>query len=347
MPTHLYVSISGEDKILIFSINPQTGVLKLQSQIVVSGHPSGMTIAPNQEFIYVGRKGDKSISTFRRNLETGELKLIGTVQVGMEPDWVSIDRQGRFLFSTYFMEGKVAVHPIDSDGIVGQSPVQWITSTRGLHSVQTDPSNKFAFMPHIAGVGPNIILQFKFDEIAGHFTPNSPDRIIPNVNAGPRHFCFHPKLNILYFDNEEGSSVTAYRLNRSLGTLNPFQTVSTLPDDYNQKNRCADIQISPSSNSLYVSNRGLNSIACFSIDPHTGCLIPIGRVTADAETRSFKLDPDGNFLFAAGLETGRLVSYRVNKTTSELQQVETYDVGKEPWWVLIPKPNIKSLRAGY
>ena len=56
-----------------------------------------------------------------------------------------------------------------------------------------------------------------------------------------------------------------------------------------------------------------------------------------AEVRSFSLDPAGNFLFAAGLATGRLISYRVNNVTSELTQFETYDVGKEPWWVLITK----------
>ena len=176
MPTYMYVSISGEDKILIFTIDPVTGSLNPQGEIIVSGHPSGMAFSPDQQFIYVGRKGDKSISTFRRNLETGELSLIGTAQVDMEPDWVALDRKGRFLFSTYFMEGKAGVYPIGSDGIVGKEPVQWITSSRGLHSVQTDPSNKFAFFPHIAGVGPNIILQYRFDESSGHFTPNNPDR---------------------------------------------------------------------------------------------------------------------------------------------------------------------------
>jgi 6-phosphogluconolactonase len=337
----LYISISGEDKILSFTINPETGALKALGEVVVSGRPSGMAISPNREFIYVGRKGNKSLSTFLRNLDTGELTLIGTTPVEMEPDWVAVDRKGKFLFSTYFQEGKMAVYPIGSDGTTGKSPLQWINSTKGLHSVQTDPSNKFAFLPHIAGVGPNIILQFKFDEVTGQFTPNNPDRVIPDVDAGPRHFCFHPKLDIAYFMNEEGSSVTAYRLNHTTGTLSPLQTVSTIPDDCKLKNRCADIQISPSGESLYVSNRGFNSIACYSVQPRTGQLTPAGYAPADAETRSFNFDPDGNFLYAAGLATGRLVSYRVNRATSELQQLEALETGKEPWWVLVPKPPVK------
>ena len=86
-----------------------------------------------------------------------------------------------------------------------------------------------------------------------------------------------------------------------------------------------------------MSNRGLNTIACYSVNSQTGILTPVGRVPTDAEVRSFSLDPVGNFLFAAGLATGRLISYRVNKVTSELKQLETHNVGKEPWWVLITK----------
>jgi hypothetical protein len=40
--------------------------------------------------------------------------------------------------------------------------------------MQTDPSNQFAFVPHIAGNGPNAIFQFRFDDTTGHLTPNSP-----------------------------------------------------------------------------------------------------------------------------------------------------------------------------
>ncbi len=205
--------------------------------------------------------------------------------------------------------------------------------------MQTDPSNRFAFVPHIAApVGPNVILQFKFNETTGRLTPNSPHRVIPEEGAGPRHFCFHPSLDILYFSNEQGCSVTAYRFNSSVGTLSAFQTVSTLPDDYKGISHCAQIQISSSGRFLYAPNRGHNSIACFSVDTYTGRLTPIGRVPTEAVPRAFSLDPEGNFLFAAGLESGRLVSYRVNGDTGELEPLETYTVGKEPMWVLITRP---------
>ena len=336
MPGYLYVSASAEDKIQIFTINSQTGGLTLQGETAVPGSPSDIAIHPSRKFVYVVRKGIHAISTYRRNLKTGELSLIGTSSLELEPGYVATDRKGKFLFSTYFWVGKVAVHPIGKDGIAGNPAVEFFDTAKGVHSVQTDPTNRFVFFPHIAVIGPNLILQFKFDEATGHLTPNVPDRVIPNEPDGPRDFCFHPTLNIAYFGNEEGSNVTAYRFDRSEGTLSPFQTVSTIPDDFTAKNRCADIHMTPSGKCLYVANRGHNSMACFSIDA-TGRLKSAGQVPCEAETRAFSLDPDGNFLYAAGEKSGKMPVYRVNQETAELKLLETYPVGKGPWWIFTTK----------
>ncbi len=46
-----------------------------------------------------------------------------------------------------------------------------------------------------------------------------------------------------------------------------------------------------------------------------------------------------NFVFAAGLESGRLASYRVNADTGVLEELQTFTVGNRPMWV----PGIGSL----
>ncbi|MDP6403453.1 MAG: beta-propeller fold lactonase family protein, partial [SAR202 cluster bacterium] len=51
--------------------------------------------------------------------------------------------------------------------------------------------------------------------------------------------------------------------------------------------------------------------------------------------RTFSLDPAGNFLFVAGLDSGRLASYRVDGGTGELSPLGTIHVGNMPMWVLI------------
>jgi len=336
MAAYLYISTPGEDKIQMFTIDLQTGGLTLQGETAVPGSPSDLAISPDRKFVYVVRKGIQAISTYSRNLKTGELTLIGTLEVGLEPGYVSTDKKGNFLLSTYFWVGKVAVHPIGKDGIVTGPATEFFDTARGVHSVLTDPTNKYLYLPHIAVVGPNLILQFKFDEKTGHLTPNVPDRITPAEPVGPRDFCFHPKLNIVYFGNEEGSNVTAYNFNRTNGTLSAFQTVSTIPDDFTAKNRCAEIHITASGKCLYVANRGHNSMACFSIDS-AGKLKSVGQIPCEAETRAFELDPEGNFLYAAGEKSNKLLAYRVNPETAELKLIETYSTAKGPWWISIVK----------
>ena len=121
----------------------------------------------------------------------------------------------------------------------------------------------------------------------------------------------------------------------SAGTLTAFQTVSTLPDGFEGNNSCSQIQIAPSGRFLYAPNRGHNSIAGFTVDEATGRLSAIGRVSTEAVPRAFSLDPQGKFLFSAGLETGRLAAYRIDAESGELEPLEIYDVGRKPMWVLI------------
>src|SRR5437762_3074782 len=140
----------------------------------------------------------------------------------------------------------------------------------GAHAIQTDPSNQFAFVPHIArfndnvleplreSTGPNMIVQLKFDAQTGQLSPNTPLRVEPATRLGPRHYCFHPTLPVVYFSNEQGCSVTAYRLDPATGTLTAVQTLTTLPEGFTARNTCSQIHLTASGQFLYVGNRGHN-----------------------------------------------------------------------------------------
>jgi 6-phosphogluconolactonase len=337
MPYCMYVSIQGEDKISRFTTDSETGDLDLQEDMAVPGGPAPLAVDPARRFLYAGRRGANEISSYRIDQRTGALTLIGSVVLPTDPCFLATDRRGKFLLSAYY-EGKgVAVHSIGDNGAAGGPPVEWLETARGAHSIQTDPSNRFAFVPHIAGRGPNEIWQFRFDERTGHLTPNSPPKVTPQSEVGPRHFCFHPSKDIVYFSNEQGCSVTAYRFDTSAGTLTALQTVSTLPANYNGPNSCSQIQIASSGKFLYAPNRGHNSLACFAVDASTGLLTPIAHVPSEAVPRAFSLDPEGKFLFAAGLESGRLAAYRIDADSGMLQPLKIYAVGARPMWVLITR----------
>jgi 6-phosphogluconolactonase len=337
MPNVMYVSLQGDDKIARFTMDPATGDLDPLGEVAVSGGPAPMVVDPSQQFLYVARRGECKISSYQIDQRTGDLSLIGTVPLPTDPCYMSTDRKGKFLLSAYYEGRGVSVHPIGVDGAAADPPVERRETARGAHCFQTDPSNRFAFVPHIAGRGPNEIWQFRFDEQTGRLTPNTPSKVIPGGEVGPRHFCFHPSKDLVYFSNEQGCSITAYRADPTAGTLTPLQTVSTLPQGYDGRNSCSQIRMVPSGKFLYAPNRGHNSIACFAVDASTGLLTPLGQASSEPVPRAFNLDPDGKFLYAGGLESGRLAAYRIDADGGTLQPLKTYPVGTRPMWVLILK----------
>jgi 6-phosphogluconolactonase len=176
-------------------------------------------------------------------------------------------------------------------------------------------------------------MQFRFDPQTGRLTPNSPLRVEQPERLGPRHYCFHATLDLVYFSNEQGCSVAAYRLDRATGTLAAEQTITTLPGGFTARNTCSQIHLTPSGRYLYVGNRGHNSIAGFAVDP-SGRLTGIGHASTEPVPSAFSVDPGGRFVFAAGSASGRLASYRINGETGALTPLTTYAVGQRPQAVL-------------
>src|SRR6266568_8457261 len=258
MPDALYVCLQDDDKIAAFALDADTGQLTPQAEVAVAGGPSVLAISPDQRVLYVGHRTKPTISSFRIDQRSGGLTPQGTIAQEHAPTFLAADRTGKYLLCAYYQGGGAAVHPLGADGAVGAASTGWLATATGAHAIATDPSNRFAFVPHIARLndnvleppknnpGPNVILQFKFDPQTGDLTSNSPPRVEPEERVGPRHYCFHPSRDLVYFLNEQGCSVTAYRLDPATGALTAAPTISTLPDGYTERNTCSQIHLTPS-----------------------------------------------------------------------------------------------------
>ena len=340
MSVYLYVSLQRDDRIVQYEVAPDTGVLRRLADFALDGMPAPLAVDPQGRFVFAGRRrpGEFGLTGFRVDADSGALVEQNSVRLDGDPVHLSVDKTGKHLLSAYYYQSRVGVHGFDGGGMLNETPTEWRETGIGAHYVQTDPSNRYAFVPHIAEgsqTGLNAIFQFRFDAASGALTPNEPDRVIPNAAEGPRHICFNPNRNVVYSSNEQGCSVTAYRFNPDDGTLAPFQTVPTLPDGYAGQNSCSQIQVTPSGQFLYAPNRGHNSIAGFAVSDADGSLTPIGWTPTEPIPRAFSLDPSGSYLYVAGLESGRLASYRVNPDSGDLEPLRIYDVGNGPMWVLI------------
>ena len=228
MPYYVYVSLSAEDRINVYAMDPETGALDSYAIVAAGAGPGPLCVDPQQRFLYAGLRGARQAAAFRLDKGSGRLAPLGAAPLGSDPCYLSTDASGRFLLTSYYRAGMAAVHPIRRDGSVGTPAVMNIKTAERAHSIQVDASNRFAFVPHTAG--PNLIYQLRFDDKTGRLSSNPAERRLePPPGEGPRHFCFHPAMDVVYFVNEQSSSVSAYELDTREGTLTRFQNVSTLP----------------------------------------------------------------------------------------------------------------------
>jgi 6-phosphogluconolactonase len=345
MPHYVYVAAQDDNKIGIFTMDADTGALTHQSDASMPGGPSLLAISPDKGSLYVSHRETLALSSHRIDPGTGGLNQTGSVAVEDWPAYIATDRTGRHLTVAFYGGARAGIYPIGADGELGGPPTESLTTADGAHSILTDRSNRFAFVPHIAYIqdnvleppknipGPNMIHQFRFDADTGRLTPNDPLVVEMGGFLGPRHYTYHPSLDVVYFSDEQGSSVTAYNMD-SEGRLSPFQTISTLPDGHTERNTCSQIQMTSDGRFLFVPNRGHNSIASFTVDAQTGALTAAGRASTEAVPSAFSLDPQGKFVFGAGSATGRLSSHSIDGETGDMTPLATYDVGARPMWVL-------------
>ena len=78
---HVYISVSGEDRIARFAMNPETGALIPGEDIALSGRPAYAAMSPDNRIMYVARKGSLQVTSFEVDAKSGDLSEIGTVPI--------------------------------------------------------------------------------------------------------------------------------------------------------------------------------------------------------------------------------------------------------------------------
>lgn len=333
MPTRVYITAAGDDLIRIYTID-DSGRLTHQQDVTVAGGPSPLTTSRDGQILYCSLRESQELAAFRFQPDGG-LGQLGAQPIEGNSCYIATDKTGRYLLAAYYGAGKVTVHRLAEDGTVGQE-ICSVPTAEHAHFIETDASNRYAFVPHTAP--PNCIYQFLFDEHSGQLSPNPhTPRLDAGDGEGPRHFVFSLDERFVYTSNENGSSVTAYRLDKETGTLSPFQTLSTLPDDFHGENTCAQIHLHPSGRALYITNRGHDSVAVFRVDTASGELTALGQTPTEPVPRVFNVDPTGRWLLAAGQASGKVAAYAIHTNDDAqfgtLTPLDVYEVGERPMWV--------------
>ena len=292
----LLVSVADEKRIAIFELTDESGELVHRNDVAVDAAPGALCSDPTGSYLFASLRQQGDLASFRIDAVRQTLVPISSVRADADPAYVATDQTGRFLLSAYYVAGKVAVHRLTGDGRIEHGG-HWYQTDQKAHAILPDRSNRWILVPH---TGPNAIFQFAFDARTGTLTPTSPAKTTTGSNTGPRHVDFHPTGNFVYCDNEQGSSVSAFHFDPAKGTLTRFQTESTLPADFDQRNSCAHMELSPSGRFLYAANRGHDSLAAFAVDHTTGRLSRVGIYPTERTPRSFDINRGGSFSWWQG-----------------------------------------------
>lgn len=280
-------------------------------------------------FLYAARTDEQAVAAFSIDPTTGALTELGVTPMGHNPVYISVDSTGSWLLSADFGADLVEIRPLEADGTVGDTPSQSMTVQARPHAIEFDPAGTHVFVPHRDS---NLIEQYTFDDTTGMLTANDPASVAAPKGAGPRHIAFAPDASYAYVVNEFASSVTAYAYDSAAGTLTQGDTISALPPGFKGDNTGADIHVSLDGAYVYASMRGDDSIAVFAAGGD-GSLTYQANVPTEPRPRDFGLDPFGNFLYAAGQDSGLLAGYTIEADGS-LTAGAAYEVGANAQWVL-------------
>ena len=320
-----YTEGTRSEGIYLLRMDRRSGELRRVGSVDAGANPSFLAIRPNGRVLYAVNEVEKyngkatgAVSAFAIARDTGALTRRNEQPTeGGAPCFVSVDRSGRVVLVANYAGGSVAMLPIQADGALspatkvvqhtGSGPNAERQSAPHAHCIVADPSNHFALA---VDLGADRVFVYRLDLDGKSLRHIEGGDAVMRPGAGPRHIAFHPTLPLVFVANELDSTVATLRFDAERGALSPLDIHSTIPPGWAGTNYPADIHIASSGRTLYVSNRGLNSLAVFSVAESTGALTLQQMVSTEGDwPRNFSLDPTGRWLLVANQRSDSVVVF--------------------------------------
>lgn len=330
-----YTEGARSEGIYIIRMDRRSGELRKVGSVDAGPNPSFLAVHPKKRVLYAvneleeyNGKATGAVSAFAIARETGSLtRLNQQLSEGGAPCYASVDRSGQCALVANYVGGNIAVLPIEASGSLakassviqhtGKGPNAERQKTPHAHSVLPDPSNRFVLA---ADLGVDRVFVYRLDVKTRTLRHLEGGDAVMRPGAGPRHIAFHPTLPLVFVANELDSTVAALRFDSARGALSPVETYSTVPAGFTGANYPADIHVAANGRTLYVSNRGHNSIAVFAVAKSTGALNLQQVVSTEGDwPRNFSLDQSGRWLLVANQRSGTVVVFERDQANGRLK----------------------------
>lgn len=286
---------------------------------------------------------DAAVSAFRLAPDGG-LTFLNKLPAQGSPAHISVHPSGKAVYIANYGGGSITTYSTAADGSLaetithiqyqGEGPNPQRQEAAHAHAVYLSPDNRFLLVNDLG-----------LDTIHVHpIDPANPARLLPELTplwkatpgSGPRHLAFSPKKPYLYNLNELGNTIDLLAWDAKNGTLKTLGgPASTLADTFHGKSGSAEIALTRDGKFCYTSNRGEDTIACFTVSPIDHGVTFFDRIPCGGKTpRHFTLSPDERYLLTAGQDSANITVLRRNRTTGKLSPTKTQVTVPSPMMLL-------------
>ncbi|KRL04790.1 6-phosphogluconolactonase [Liquorilactobacillus oeni DSM 19972] len=300
-------------------LDTQKAHLSLPSAFIQIENPTYLQTTSTGNLYTVSKKGKKGgVAGFSFGSNNASPQFVSEVlTTGAPPCYVGWDHERKMVYTANFHKGTLNIFKTLDGKLVqlkeikytGHGPRKEQDQAR-IHYADLTPDRRLI----VCDLGSDCVYLYDFTDTKLKLA--STYKTEPGF--APRHIVFHPNQKFAFLVGELSNQVSVLEYDKKSGCLRHKSTLSTLPSQWQGQNGAAAVRISKDGNFLYVSNRGHNSIAIFSIAPD-GTLKQIGFTPVQGEfPRDFALDPTDHFLVVVNQKTNNATLFERSLKTGQL-----------------------------
>ena len=315
----------GAKGIYLCNFNSETGEILLEKTFKGIDNPSFMKISPDKKYLYSVSRTTPEIEKSGGFAAAYKIEKNGTLHFlnkqisnGAGPCHIDVSPDGKFVAIATYTGGTTSLYPVNIDGsLLPATSVIDNNNADNINSKITSHAHSIKFSPfdgkiYSADLGTDQLNIFDFEN--GNMIKGKQNFVKLKQGAGPRHFEMHKNGKIIFVINELNSTISV--LKNEDGIWKEFQTISTIPNNFEGKSYCADIHISDNGKFLYGSNRGHNSIAVFTVNSKSKELTFKTTVGVEGDwPRNFVISPNGEFMLVANQRSGNITVFKIDRKT--------------------------------
>ena len=296
----------------------EAGKLSHLSEVVAVSGPTYLTLDQQNHLYTVSKVADKGgLSAFQFNGTTASA-LNDVVSPGASNCYVAVDEGRGLVYGANYHLGEVRVYKRRADGSLELADSLKHEDQHGPKPEQTGPLCHYSDLAPdnrlvVCDLGNDAVYVYDVDDEKGKLTEHSIYH--SQAGSGCRHLTFAADGHTAYLACELDSTVEV--LDYADGQLSLLQKTTTLPASHTGFNGVAAIRLSNDGKFLYVSNRGHDSLAIFSVSGKSIELLEI-IPTEGHIPRDFNFSHNQNYVIVAHQESDNLTLFKRDKTSGRL-----------------------------